>query len=214
MWTECKLWTKCGGFKNNVFFYCTEWVKFLNSQRIDPKHAVLSYIIGLQLPCWVTLQQWKQLICLTDTTPQKLISLLPQYYHILYNMSWTGPSLAEEARLLISLATTSDFCSSHILIQRGATTLRPWKINWRLLSSGFSWNSWNKLKQSLRSRLISSRTNCQRQSVLFQTVIGLVPSVPWTYIQYKSPFCLSYSRSLWNASHQSFSERWVLCRTV
>lgn len=52
---------------------------------------------------------------LTDTPPQKLISLLPQYYHTLYNMSRTRLGQTLEARPLISLANTADFCSNHIL---------------------------------------------------------------------------------------------------
>ena len=58
---------------------------------------------------------------LTDTAPQKLISPLPQYYSMLYDVSRARPGLTEEARLLISLATTSDFSSSHILAQLWAT---------------------------------------------------------------------------------------------
>lgn len=56
-----------------------------------------------------------------DTTPQKLISLLPQYHRILYNMSRARLGQTVEARLLISLATVLDFCSNHILTQLWAT---------------------------------------------------------------------------------------------
>lgn len=118
--TREKPLTKCGGFKNELFFlYCTEWVKF--SVNWPQTCCLVSYYRSpASMLGHVTTMKTANLY-LTDTTPQKLISLLPQYYRILYNMSRTRLGLTVEARLLISLATTSDFCSSYILTPLWAT---------------------------------------------------------------------------------------------
>ena len=62
-WTGSDLLTDRGGLKSNCSSCSAliEW-NFSYCQWADPKHADVSYIIGLLLPCCVTLQQWKQLI--------------------------------------------------------------------------------------------------------------------------------------------------------
>lgn len=71
-------------------------------------------------------------------------------------------------------------CSSHVLTQlRCELMLHSWKINWRLLSSGFQ-SEQLKWAQNFTHRGVGSSPYGQTVSgvsSLFQTVIGLVPFI-------------------------------------
>lgn len=85
----------------------------------DAHHAILSRVTLQASSVEVDIK--KQLIFTSPTPPQEPISLLPQYYHII----WAGSEGGSQ---------NTDFIGSRLLTQ---LILHSWKTNWRLLSSGF-----------------------------------------------------------------------------
>lgn len=108
-------------------------------------------------------QQWKQLIITSPTPPQKLISLLPQYYHI----TWAGPGWAWRWKpgYWFHWQQQQTACSSHVLAQLGHGASAHGKSIEDCSLVVFSQNSWNEPKRP-HWRVGSSSYG--------QTLIGLV----------------------------------------
>lgn len=107
---------------------------------------VLYYRSPASMLCHVTTMKTANLY-LADAPPQKLISPLPQYYHMVYNMR---PGQTVEAGLLISLATTSDFWFQPHSHSARSHRMSQYFIHGKSIEDCslvvFTWNSGNKPK--------------------------------------------------------------------
>lgn len=80
--------TKCGGF----FLRLRNWMHEISQFSVNWPQTC-SPVLYYRPPGSTLGRQWKQLIITSPTPPQKLISLLPQYYH----MIWAGSDCGSQA---------------------------------------------------------------------------------------------------------------------